>query len=150
MSRVCRQWSPAKTSPRLQCRRPVYHIFTVAMLTEVFREQCFFSGFYLESNSHFSSSSIFVGFCVSSCRIVDRAPANTRRWPNAGLRLDQSRRRRANISSTLGKQLVFGGTSRGLTLGTQRFTNVESTSWTLIQRCCNVPSVSYITYRMNV
>ena len=36
-------------------------------------------------------------------------PANTRRWPNVGLMLAQRRRRWANVSPTLGQQLVFAG-----------------------------------------
>ena len=36
-------------------------------------------------------------------------PANTTRWPNAGLMLAQRRRRWANISPALGQRVVFAG-----------------------------------------
>ena len=40
---------------------------------------------------------------------IRSSPANTRRWPNDGLMLDQRRRRWANIHPTLGQRLVFAG-----------------------------------------
>ena len=36
-------------------------------------------------------------------------PTKMRRWPNAGLMLARRRRRRANITPTLGQRLMFAG-----------------------------------------
>ena len=69
-------------------------------------------------------SSFEAGICVSNYSFkwmkvetnnteAEGFPANTRRWPSAGLMLAQRRRRWVNISPALGQRLVFSGlTSR--------------------------------------
>ena len=63
--------------------------------------------------------SVCVAFCLSVCPAVSEtvqaeaaevAPANTIRWPNAGLMLTHRRQRWANISPILGYRVMFGAT----------------------------------------
>ena len=61
-----------------------------------------------------STSRVRMDTLLHSLPIIVNIPANTTRWPNAGLMLAHRLRRWANISPALGQSVVFAGIQLGI------------------------------------